>query len=286
MQKTESILNLTKSSLYGIYNSSSTNLNQENEEVDEYFDGSKLHIKSKESHETGGKAPSRPPAPDSVPVQIWKGVAKLITVSVAAFVYNEVVKNIHTTHAEGHGALINSFLSHFVQSFSLGKKIFGRDQLTQAEYILSLTTEGLVLSLILPILDNNMPARCTTRVLSSNPEPNRRSNLPNDVIRALMAFLGISYAIRNMEWSSPLQMSLTWSLINPGLWLILDGTINGFLSSLIVAICGSALIYAQSGALFEGDGESLLSIFLFVASFFFCAVIIFGKLGRILFGKK
>ncbi|OBA21572.1 hypothetical protein METBIDRAFT_32073 [Metschnikowia bicuspidata var. bicuspidata NRRL YB-4993] len=129
-----------------------------------------------------------------------------------------------------------------------------------------------------------MPTWCTTRMLSSNPNPKRRANLTSDLVRSLIAFLGISYAIRNMQWKSSLQMALTWSLLNPGLWLILDGTLNGFMGSIAVAFGGSAVIYAQSGSQFTGDSESLFSIFLFIASFFFCGVIIFGKLGRFLFG--
>lgn len=300
MEKTESILNLTKPSLYGIYNSSTTDLTLENDVVEEYLDGLELHIRAKGANWAHSQRTPRnstssivPPIFSSAPepslsMSSLGVVGRLALVALAAWAYNEVTKNIHSTHADGRGADINDFLVRFLHSLQpfqelvdrYGFRLFG---IAHADFVFAMVLEGTALSIVVPALDRFMPAVCTRRMLSSNPNPYKRGNLANDIVRSLIAFLGISYAIRNVEWKSSLQMAMTWSLINPGLWLLLDGTISGFLASLIVAACGSGLIYVQNVANSTPVSDHLPTVFLFIGSFFFCGVIIFGKLGRFLF---
>lgn len=289
MQKTDSVVNLTKSSLYGIYNSSSSNINAENEEVEEYLDGAKLHIKAEDSHPVPKKTtkPRRATQPSHA-TQATKVVFRMVAVIAAAQLYNEVTRNIHTTHVDVDGAQINAYLESFMQSMKPSSSSLvpkGMD-FGAVDTIMALLMEGLALSSVLPFLDTFMPKWCTRRVMSSNPDPYHRGNLQTDIMRSLIAFLGISYAIRNIQWKLSLQMALTWTLINPGLWMILDGTVSGFIASLGVAIGCSLAIYGQHDVSFSADFESTFTIFLFIASFFFCGVIIFGKLGRILFGQR
>lgn len=286
MEKTDSVVNLTKLSLYGIYNTSSVSLNQENEEVEEYYDGKKLHIKAKEAHPPLKQTP-RPPthAKESAAAKAASILWRVLAVSAAAFAYNEVTKNIHYTHGNS-AADINAFLLQFAGTWKPFRELVKRHNLGAVDQFLLLVLEGLLLSFIVPVLDNLLPKGCSKRLLSSNPDPYHRANLTNDIIRSLIAFLGISYGIRHIEWESSLQMATAWSLINPCLWLLLDGTISGFVASAVVALVGSAVIYGQSGVNFTGDVRSLVTIFMFIASFFFCGVIIFGKLGRFLFGKN
>lgn len=285
MEKTDSVLNLTQPSLYGIFNTSSTSLNKENEEVEEYIDGTELRINAKELHKGSVKQPVvTTPHTKSSPLQSAVLLfGRLVAVGAAAFVYNEVTKHIHAIHSDGHGARINAYLMQFIDGWKPFQRVSAGYE--SADKILALVLEGLLLSMILPVLDNMMPSAWTKRLLSSSPNPYHRSNLANDVVRSTIAFLGISYAIRHIEWKSSLQMAMAWSLINPALWLLMDGTVNGFVASAGAAFVGTGLVYLSNGSKFE-DHDTMLSIFLFVASFFFCGVTIFGKLGRILFGKK
>lgn len=282
MDRTDSVLNLTKSSLYGIYNTSSVSLNRENEEVEEYIEGSELHIPSRRAS-LAGIVPVSPKLNGSVE-PAWD-LARVAIVAVAAFAYNEVTRNIHTTHIDGSAAAINSYLVRFVDNCKPFQTFVQKHDLGVADRIVTLALEGLLLSSIVPVLDNVMPLGCTKRLLSSNPNPYHRGNLVNDLVRSLITFLGISYAVRHLEWSLPLQMAMAWSLINPVLWLLLDGTANGFMGSTAVAFGATGAIYLQNAASFTSDHD-LLTIFLFVGSFFFCGVIIFGKLGRVLFGSR
>lgn len=284
MEKSDSVLNLLKPSLYGIYNTSSVSLNKENEEVEEYIDGTELHINAKERHRDSIR-----PVQETIPARKCSAgktlaclVVRLVVVAGAAFVYNEVTKNIHATHTDVSGARINEYLMRFINGWKPFQSFVGNYK--TADQFLALALEGFLLSFTLPTLDTIMPLAWTKRLLSSSPDPYKRSNITNDIFRSLIAFLGISYAIRHIEWQSPLQMAMAWSLINPALWLLLDGTINGFIASSAVAFGGSGLVYLKNGADQLGNQDDILTVFLFIASFFFCGVIIFGKLGRFLFG--
>lgn len=296
MEKTDSILNLTKPSLYGIYNTSKSDLTLENDQVEEYLDGLELHIKVKENGWANTKRSTRPSplassvvsALDKKPATMPSVIGRLVVVGAAAWAYNEVTNNIHSIHADGRGADINAYLVRFLQNLKpfedlVAKHGFRLYGIAYLDFVFALVLEGLALSIVVPFLDKLMPSVCTRRMLSSNPNPYKRGNLANDIVRSLIAFLGILYAIRNVEWKTSLQMAMTWSLINPGLWLLLDGTVSGFVASAVVAVAGCGLIYAQNYSMSSADMENLPTIFLFIASFFFCGVIIFGKLGRFLF---
>lgn len=299
MEKTDSILNLTKPSLYGIYNSSSNDLTIENDQVEEYLDGLELHIKAKESNWARSQRISRGPtsrlaltpvSAEETPSSTspFGVVGRLALVGLAAWAYNEVTRNIHSIHTDNRDGNINEYLVRFLHSLQPFQELVARYGfelvgIAHADFAFAMILEGVALSIVVPLLDRIMPTACTRRMLSSSPNPYKRGNLANDIIRSLIAFLGILYAIRNVEWKSSLQMALTWSLINPGLWLLLDGTISGFVASLLVAGCGSGLIYAQNAVNAVSGEGNMAALFLFIGSFFFCGVIIFGKLGRFLF---
>lgn len=123
------------------------------------------------------------------------------------------------------------------------------------------------------------------RLLSSNPNRFKfNKSLINELVRSCLTFLGINYAIRNLNWSSFLQISIVWSMLNPGLWLLLDGTVNGFLGSLLVATLVCSAVYWKNHHLFLAmiwDGE-FLAIWLWIGSFIFGGGIVFGKIGRCL----
>lgn len=63
----------------------------------------------------------------------------------------------------------------------------------------------------------------------------------NDVVRSIGALVGIAFAIRRLPWQSTLQLSLTLALSNPAIWYLLDRTPPGFILSTTVAISGTAL---------------------------------------------
>ena len=70
-----------------------------------------------------------------------------------------------------------------------------------------------------------------------------------DVVRAIGAFVGIAFAIRKLPWQSSLQLSLTLALANPALWYLVDRSPPGFVVSCIFAIGGTAVLLVINPAL-------------------------------------
>ncbi|KAH6724738.1 insulin-induced protein-domain-containing protein [Leptodontidium sp. MPI-SDFR-AT-0119] len=66
------------------------------------------------------------------------------------------------------------------------------------------------------------------------------------VVRSVGAFVGIAYAIRKLPWASTLQASLTLALVNPVLWYLIDRSKPGFLLSSFVGATGTALLLASN----------------------------------------
>ena len=122
----------------------------------------------------------------------------------------------------------------------------------------ALMIQGLVMASFHPILDYYLPKSLTKRLLSSNPNPSSStsySTLINDLIRSSVAFLGVSYAIRNIEWSSFYKLP---SFIH---WLtrivvITDGTISGLIGSLVVSIAACSVVYYQNYQYLNGVGDA------------------------------
>ncbi|KAI1505544.1 insulin-induced protein-domain-containing protein [Biscogniauxia marginata] len=65
-------------------------------------------------------------------------------------------------------------------------------------------------------------------------------------IRGIGTFVGIAFAIRKLPWDSTLQVSLTLALVNPVLWFLIDRSIPGFLVSSIVGLAGSGVLMGLS----------------------------------------
>lgn len=65
----------------------------------------------------------------------------------------------------------------------------------------------------------------------------------NPVVRSIGAFVGIAFAIRKLPWQSTLQVSLTLALVNPVLWYLIDRSKPGFFLSTLVGLTGTALLF-------------------------------------------
>lgn len=88
----------------------------------------------------------------------------------------------------------------------------------------------------------------------------------NDVVRSIGAFIGVAYAIRKTPWASQLQLSATLAMVNPFLWYLLDrtsagfllSTASGFLGIIGVLILNPAWIPAPSHSLLKHTNSSML----------------------------
>lgn len=294
MEKTDSIINLTKPSLYGIYNDNSVlNLNKDIEDTE--IDITIRKVSDSSNSPTSGDLSNPLNRPHNL-FRLPIGV-KILILAACAFIYNEITKHINYNHFNGNNlasfplTITNVFIFSLFEKFKFGRYIKIDSVAGEAtEELVALALQGCFMGLIVPALDKILPSAFSKRLLSSNPTPGQGrsySNIFNDIVRSAITFLGISYAIRKIEWTSFLQVSIVWSLLNPGLWLLLDGTISGFLASLVVSFIACATVYFENYAFVTQyqtfENEESIALGLWIGSFLFCGIIIFGKIGRGLF---
>ncbi|KHO00766.1 INSIG domain-containing protein [Metarhizium album ARSEF 1941] len=123
------------------------------------------------------------------------------------------------------------------------------------------------------------------------------------VVRAIGAFVGIIFAIRKLSWASTLQVSATLALVNPLLWWLIDRSKPGFVLSAAVGLTGSILFLRVDPEImpaplglsprnfsnvFEGDPFTLgglatrktVETGVWMLSVLFCSCLCFGNIGR------
>ncbi|KAG5913693.1 hypothetical protein E4U53_004802 [Claviceps sorghi] len=77
------------------------------------------------------------------------------------------------------------------------------------------------------------------------------------VMRAVGAFVGIIFAMRKLAWVSTLQVSVTLALVNPLLWWLIDRSTSGFVLSAAVGLTGSLLLLGVKPELVPAPSASL-----------------------------
>ncbi|KAH0597156.1 hypothetical protein MHUMG1_05466 [Metarhizium humberi] len=123
------------------------------------------------------------------------------------------------------------------------------------------------------------------------------------VMRAIGAFVGIIFAIRKLAWVSTLQVSATLALVNPLLWWLIDRSKPGFVLSAAVGLTGSILLLGvdpeimpapsglptrNSSNPFNSDPLALgglatqetVETGVWMLSVLFCSCLCFGNIGR------
>lgn len=149
-------------------------------------------------------------------------------------------------------------------------------------YIFAL--QGIVFGSLLPLLDFLVFNKFEKSKLKS--KKLREIKSTSSIIRSMAAFLGVAFAVRKIEWSSSIQASFAWTLLNPCLWLLLDGSFSGLTTSTI-----SAVVAVLIGVFFDVEplpvnwlqDSEFLAVNLWLANFFFFGLLIFGKIGRSLY---
>lgn len=131
---------------------------------------------------------------------------------------------------------------------------------------------GIALSFAQPVVDRALPPAFSRKLFRFARSPGTASPLAEAllVVRAAMVLLGILYGLRAVPWQSELQALVAFVLLDPCVWLLLDSTLSG-----LFACAGLAVVVAWDSELAAGLSRG---------SFFFCLLIVFGKLGRVLWG--
>lgn len=107
------------------------------------------------------------------------------------------------------------------------------------------------------------------------------------ILRAYSALIGILYGVRKLSWDSTLQVAFLWACLNPFIWYLLDGTINGLFVSTVTTVFQTLLfaIFLPSH-LPSTSSTGYFSVLLWTACVLFNCSLCFGNLGRRLLGKR
>ncbi|KAF1845722.1 uncharacterized protein K460DRAFT_312411 [Cucurbitaria berberidis CBS 394.84] len=111
-------------------------------------------------------------------------------------------------------------------------------------YLASWGLFGVALGSLLPYVDLIWDGQKVEKEMERSDSP--ISEQINDVVRSVCAFVGIAFAIRRLPWQSTLQLTLTLALVNPALWYILDRSKPGLSCSLIVTSVLTSFIFLSN----------------------------------------
>ncbi|KAM3511072.1 hypothetical protein MY11210_005299 [Beauveria gryllotalpidicola] len=317
-----SIMNLTSSTLYGIY-SPTTSGNARYRDDDVVADDSpwgmgaqtpirrpgideptfalmneRAHLDQRRSSYKGGDLPRAPPPPHMSSVQVAVRTAVLFVLGLG---YGALVTRLHH---QDEGLTADGFVEPGFNSTYLG----------------AWGVAGVVLGSLLPWFDGVWEARYgdaesaeDRAAADGETSPNQAVDTGLDsalVMRAIGAFVGIVFAIRKLAWDSTLQISATLALANPLLWWLIDRSKPGFLLSAAVGLVGSLLLLGISPDMMptpslqmlrnarcvndtsKGGAVTLSTVIpdsqvietgVWMLSVLFCSCLCFGNIGRRLF---
>ncbi|RDW64782.1 hypothetical protein BP6252_10433 [Coleophoma cylindrospora] len=237
VSRTHSILNLTSSTLLGIY--SPTYNTDRDEPLTPWGTGAETPISSRP---TLYRTPSAARIPAlSTPTVIFALASRTVLLFCMGIVYGLLVRHLHDDRQ----------LAPF-QVEGILKPSYDR------KYLVFWGVAGVALGSLLPWVD----ARWAEAIEESHTPGSARdrrtpSTIENDaesssgifggadwtpVVRSFGAFIGIAFAIRKLPWASTLQASLTLAMVNPVLWYLIDRSTAGLLLSIGVGATGTAVV--------------------------------------------
>ncbi|KAJ4301004.1 hypothetical protein N0V90_003093 [Kalmusia sp. IMI 367209] len=257
-QRNKSLMNLTKSTLFGIYDDDdSTPVEQSVPETpwgtgaetpgrkfsdanrwDSGHDSPHLGLTMAPRTRTrnvnvNGHAPQSPTtthAPRPQRRGIWKytvSLGKLAALFLFGVTYGVIVSHLHDSRELA------------------AVRVEGVDR-GNWTYLASWGLAGLVLGSCLPYVELAWGAQTANGQETTAPEKESETSFSeqwNDIVRSVGAFVGIAFAIRRLPWQSTLQLTLTLALVNPALWYILDRSKPGLSFSLIVTSILTSFIF-------------------------------------------
>lgn len=127
---------------------------------------------------------------------------------------------------------------------------------------------GVLCGAIVPLLD---------KFLLSDKQTKPDTDLKG-VLKCCNALFGVCLGIRTIQWSSSLQASIAWGLLNVILWLYFDGTLSILFMGLTVSGISVTVTYLTT----DMNGNIPWFYLTYIVDFYFLCYLIFGKMGRYL----
>jgi Insulin-induced protein (INSIG) len=299
--RTRSILNLTSSTLFGIYSPTGHDISQE----------------ASTPWGTGAQTPSQRRSVDEYRPQMpnlnWNGktqkaqstqIYKPRRTGFRGYYVPLFFRNVLLfAFGVAYGIIITQ-LQRTRPLTSVGVKIIRQHPwYFHAAWGLS----GILLGNALPWVDAALRASETpveSRPNRSSSDPTRKdpdtATEWSQAIRGVGAFVGIAFAVRKLPWQSTLQVSLTLALANPLLWYLVDRSKAGFAFSAAVGVVGTMILLLVKPDMVPlpstvGLGPGIknvttpfedmplsesVGVFTWMASILFCTSVCFGAIGR------
>ncbi|KAF6842660.1 insig domain-containing protein [Colletotrichum musicola] len=311
LPRPQSIMNLTASTLFGIYSPTTYGKDRYGTERDE----------PDTPWGTGAQTPIKRPSVDETTFELMKDRSTLLrrrsshrggskqqpssATATALFSVSRVA--LLFVIGMGYGVMVTRLQSeHSFSPFQVEGIIKpGYDW----QYLSLWGLSGVVLGSLLPWFDgvweHTFGRDDETVEVMGNSSPEDVSPVKDWalVVRSIGAFVGIVFAIRKLPWASTLQVSLTLALVNPFLWYLIDRSKTGFLLSMAVGVAGSAVLlginpdvmptpssltyrnesdkaYADPITLGGLASQETLETGIWMLSVLFCSCVCFGNIGR------
>lgn len=261
ISRAQSILNLTGSTLFGIYSPSAANQSFDQDEpgtpwgtgaetparspaVDEpTFElmrrrSEPLRHKGKVSRRTSGQGPGRGilRRRPSRAARVFALVMRASLLFGLGVGYGVLVSQLHGGHLQ----------QQHLAAHGLGVEAESRFGQLDWRYLAFWGVFGVSLGTLLPWFDGVWEDMFGCDEVDEGDGKEGGGSSPDTdwalVIRGVGAFVGIVFAIRKLPWTSTMQASLTLALVNPFLWYLIDRSKPGFLLSSAVGTAGTALL--------------------------------------------
>jgi len=302
VSRTQSILNLTSSTLLGIYSSTGYQSDERDEPSTPWGTGAETPT-SDQASPLVRKRTTTHPTPASISSVIFSLGLRSMLLFCMGMLYGLLVRHLHDDRQ------LAPFQVEGIMKPS-----------SDWRYLVFWGVAGVALGSLLPWIDTLWEdtfesskglGSARERSVSPDSEEEESNNgvLGADwtpVVRSVGAFVGIAYAIRKLPWTSTLQASLTLALVNPVLWYIIDRSKPGFVLSTAVGATGTALILLSNPDMMPspatssknstvehhipGDGLGLvignyisregIEGGIWILSVLFCSCVCFGNIGR------
>lgn len=305
--KTKSILNLTSSTLFGIYSPTS--------------DGG--NVESSTPWGTGAQTPSQRKSVDGFipeePLITWSrdnqprssNRPRARRVGFRGYYLPLAVQTaLLFTFGAGYGSLV----THLHKTQQITPVPVPGSERSSSYYHLAWGIFGIVVGNGLPLVDDwldnsdEMPYEkqpIHRRTNSSSSERGRDDSLGPiwySAVRSVGAFVGIAFAVvspalpnsirsltcgqRKLPWQSTLQVSSTLALANPVLWYLIDRSMPGFAFSTTLSLMGTILLaimnpnFVPVPAIHQAVASEQVGVYMWLASILFCSTLCFGAIGR------
>ncbi|CAK3851979.1 insig domain-containing [Lecanosticta acicola] len=250
--RTRSFLNLTASTLFGIYQPA--DLGTETENPTPWGTGAETPADSR----NGSFDFARVNLPDTVFLKGADGKLRRKSTAPQLSRYQKPRRGFkgfflplaaRVTALFGIGMLYGLLISHLHDRQKIAPVPMDLDR-TRWSYLLSWGCIGALLGEALPWADVLwQPEDNAVEDDEQQRKNGRAMDAWMDVVRSMGAFIGIAFAIRKLPWQSTLQLSLTLALANPAVWYLIDRSPPGFIVSTIVALSGTAVLLGTNPAL-------------------------------------